>query len=136
MNPARRLALFSRTGPELAPALVAASWGVSGNDATHVATFAGSTLRYQSDTTSPQLQVSPAQAILTVGIRYVVTVNVTAYTSGSIKTDAFVGASLASGLGQFRFIGTAVNTLFNITRNTTNVDLTLGSVSVRPYHGT
>jgi hypothetical protein len=110
-------------------------WSVTGNDATHIATFSGGTLRYQSDTTTPILNVSQTGTMV-VGKTYLVTVVTSAYTSGSIKSDAF-GATvvLSNGLGTITFRGTASSTGFVITRNSTNVDITIDSVSIKEIAG-
>lgn len=134
MTPALRMILLNKLGPELAPPLLSANWAVSGNDATHVATFAGSTLRYQSDTTSPQLVVQAI--ILTIGKRYRVRIFTNAYTSGSLKTDSLGGNTvLVTAAGMSEVIGTASSTALQLTRNSINVDLTMSTVSVREYHG-
>jgi len=110
-------------------------WSVTGSDATHIATFSNGTLRYQSDTTTPILNVSQAGSMV-VGKTYLVTVVTSAYTSGSIKSDAF-GATvvLSNGLGTITFRGTASSTGFVITRNSTNVDITIDSISIKEIAG-
>lgn len=109
----------------------ATGWTVSGADGTHIATFSGGTLRYQSDTTSPQLNVAPTVSLgLTVGATYEIIFVISAWTSGTVKTDVISGASMSSA-GTFRFVGAALINNLNITRSTTNVDVTIDSVSVR-----
>lgn len=110
-------------------------WDVVGADATHIATFSSGTLRYQSDTTSPQLIVQQ-NLVLTIGKTYLVEVVVSSWVSGSIKTDSFGGNTvLATGAGTWQFRVTATATSFQITRNSTNVDLTIDNVSVRELPG-
>lgn len=112
-----------RLGPELAPSFDSANWTVSGADATHVATFSAGTLRYQSDTTTPALNVR-AIGILTVGKRYRAIVTTTV-ASGSIKTDSFGGNTvIASASGELVIEGVASLTAFEITRNSAGVDVT------------
>lgn len=105
-------------------------WFVAGNDATHVVTFAGGTMRYQSDTTSPQLQVS--QSGYTIGKRYRITIVTSSWTSGAIKTD-FGGNSdvLSNAIGTTTVWVTAISSTFNITRSTSNVDITIDSISIK-----
>jgi len=105
-------------------------WTVSGNDGTHVATFSGGTLRFQSDTTSPQLQVF--QNSVVSGQRYEVIVEVSSWTSGTAKIEYTNGTLLLNRAGIFRMFLVATNTSFSITRSTTNVDLTISRVSCRP----
>jgi len=108
-----------------------ASWAVLNADGTHIATFSGGTVRYQSDTTSPVLSVRQTNALI-VGRVYQITVIVSSYTSGSIKTDNFgLPVVLATGAGTFTAVGTASATTFEFLRNSTNVDLTVDSISVR-----
>ena len=108
------------------------SWIVNGADATHIATFSGGTLRYQSDTTSPQLTVSQSN-VLVAGETYEVAAITSAYASGSIKTDNFGTANIvSSGLGTVTFTGTASATgSFAFTRNSAGVDITIDSISIR-----
>lgn len=109
----------------------ATGWTVAGADGTHIATFSGGTLRYQSDTTSPQLNVAPTVSLgLTVGATYEIIFVISAWTSGTIKTDTITGSSMGAA-GTFRFVGAASQTNLSITRATANVDVTIDSVSVR-----
>ena len=114
----------------------AANWSVSGNDATHIATFSGGTLRFQSDTTSPVMLVQQLGAMVT-GRWYEITVTVSAWVSGSIKSDNFVqsGLTLASGAGVYKVIGLAAGTTFAFLRASANVDLTIDSISLREVLG-
>lgn len=109
----------------------ATGWSVTGTDASHIATFAGGTFRYQSTTTSPQLVVS--EQILVLGKVYEVVITVTAWVSGSLKVDSLgvAGATAISGTGVFVRRGAATQVGFNITRNSTNVDITVDKISVR-----
>lgn len=136
-KPGRMVKSGTASSPVLGPELVtngsfAASgsgWTVTGADTTHIATFNGSTLRYQSDTTSPQLSVSQTLALV-VGVTYQFTFVVSAFTSGTMKADTAPGMTF-TGIGTYTFIRQAVNNNLNLTRATTNVDMTLDSVSVR-----
>lgn len=119
------------------------SWTLAGQDATHIVTFADGGCRYQSDTTSPVLRVAQNTAQSRIAGRwYEVTVVVSSWVSGSIKTDnlngvATAGLVLASGVGTFKSIGMASTTdsTFSITRNSANVDLTIDSISLRELQG-
>jgi hypothetical protein len=127
--------VLTRLGPEL---LVNGDfeagqgpWSVSGADATHIVTFAGGTMRFQSGTTSPQLIV--LQTGVTAGKVYEATLVVSAWTSGSVKTDSLgaTGNSAIGSVGTFVRRGTAIGSTFAITRGGTNVDITFDSVSLR-----
>jgi len=107
-------------------------WAVSGSDGTHIATFDGATLRYQSDTTTPVLTVSQPN-IHIVGKAYQVTVVVSAGVSGSIKSDNLGGIVLCSftpGTYVSQGVCTA-STAFSLLRNSANVDITIDSISVK-----
>jgi len=123
-------------GDELAPGLTPANWIVSGTDATHIVTWqGGGGFRFQSDTTSPQLVIQ-AVGRLTVGKMYEFVVTVLSHTSGQIKTDSLARAfAIPASAGTHRFIGTAIVTAIQVTRSTTNVDLTVSSISVRELPG-
>lgn len=110
-------------------------WTVTGTDATHIVTFASGVMRYQSDTTTPTLAVAQT-GVMTVGAWYEVTVVVSGWVSGSIKTDD-LGANtvLATGAGTFKVRKQATATGLSIVRNSTNVDITVDSVSVRELPG-
>lgn len=131
-----------KRGPEMLSngdfAAGGASWGVSGADATHIVTFENGAMRYQSDTTSPQLSVAQGSR-LTVGAWYEVVVTVSAWVSGALKSDSLSGVGAApvvgSAVGTFRFIGRAIVSTFSLTRNAANTDLTIDSISVRELPG-
>lgn len=113
----------------------ATGWTVTGADATHIATFSGGQLRIQSDTTSPQLQLS--QVVLTVGKLYQVVYVISARVGGSLKTDAFgaAGTGVLNATGTITRRGTAIQTGYNLTRSTTGVDMTFDSISIREIVG-
>lgn len=118
-------------GPELlvnADPMAAAGWTVTGTDATHLATFSGGTLRYQSGTTSPQLLVT--QSVFTIGKLYEVTVVVSASAGGALKFDAFTGWTI-TGAGTFTRRSTAAQASLGMNRATTNVDTTISRMSAR-----
>lgn len=105
-------------------------WSVTNADATHIVTFSGGTLRYQSDTITPALAVTQHNA-LEVGKWYKVTVVCSAWVSGSLKTDVGNGAPvLASGVGTFTNYILANKTMFTFIRNSADVDLTIDNISV------
>lgn len=115
----------------------AASWVVSGNDATHIATFSGTSCQYQTDTTTPALLVQQL-AVLTVGKLYQITLVITANaTGGLLKTDQLVqqlsGSALVFpvGPGTYTLYGRAVSTAFGFTRTVANMDITLDSISIK-----
>lgn len=125
---------LARNG-ELAPALEAANWTVVGADATHVVTFSGGTMRYQSDTTSPTLTVQKA-SMLVVGKTYEITGFVSSFTGGNLKADGLTYTSaFITQAGAFRLVSTATATTFGLLRNSANTDLTLSSLSVREIPG-
>jgi hypothetical protein len=106
-------------------------WNIIGSDATHSVTYSSGGLRYQSDTTSPVLYFEQ-NGILEVGKLYQITVETTAYTSGSLKTDNFTSQQVVSaGLGTVTFTGIASSATFTILRNSSNVDITIDNISVK-----
>lgn len=127
---------FPVIGPELTTngdfSAGATSWTVSGADATHIATFSGGTLRFQSDTITPILVVS--QSLPTVGKWYEMVVVCSAWTSGSLKIDgntttgavAVIADSVGTKTIRFQSTGS-----LNIYRNSPSVDLTLDSISIK-----
>lgn len=110
-------------------------WAVDNADATHIVTFASGTMRYKSDTTTPQLNVTQLNA-LEVGKWYKITVVCSAWVSGSLKTDVGNGSPvLASGVGTFTNYILANNTTLTLTRNSANVDITIDNISVLELPG-
>lgn len=109
-----------------------ANWSVGGTDATHIVTFADGRVRYQSDTTSPVLIVTQP-GVLVIGRRYRITVTVSNWVSGRLKTDNFGAPPLeiATGNGTFTVEGVAITNAFAFLRNSTNVDMQVDSISVR-----
>ena len=106
-------------------------WTVIGSDATHSVTYSSGGARYQSDTTSPVLNFQQG-GILEIGKMYQITVETTAYTSGSLKTDSFSGTKILSeGLGTITINAVASSTGLAIVRNSTNVDITIDNISVK-----
>lgn len=120
-------------GAEVAPALSAPNWVVTGTDATHVATFSNGTLRLQSDTISPILNVTKTGA-LTVGTWYEVAITVSSWTSGAIKSDFMPGITTGAA-GTFTYRVSAAATYIDMYRAGTNVDLTIGGLSIKPILG-
>lgn len=113
-------------------------WTITGTDATHIVTFSGGTMRYQSDTTTPALTLLQT-AILTTGRTYEVTLVVTAYGGGNMKSDNLgvpvQGGFGITGVGTFKAIGTATSSNMNFARTTANTDITFESISVREIPG-
>jgi len=122
--------------PNVAPAFVVGGTGysVTNSDATHIATFGAGTLRYQSDTTSPQMNVGPSSVVWTSGKTYKITTVCTSWTSGSIK-EAGSNAVLATGVGTTVVYVVAAGNGPTITRNSTNVDLTISSITAQLVTG-
>lgn len=114
------------------------SWAVTGNDATHLATFSGGTLRYQSDTTTPALMVQQG-GVATPGQWYSITMVVTGWVSGQLKSDHFLDANgLAvvfpiTAPGTYRVVGKCASGggSLTFTRNSPNVDVTIDSISLK-----
>lgn len=121
------------TGPELALPLVPANWAVINTDATHLVTWGAGSFRYQCDTFSPSLTVQKS-GLLTVGKAYKVEITVTAYVSGSLKSDSSLGI-IVNGLGKFSFTIVAANQSFNLYRNAAVTDLTVSGISIKEVTG-
>lgn len=111
-----------------------AGWTVVGNDATHIITFANGTMRYQSDTVTPVLAVQQFNT-LTVGKWYEVTITISNYVSGALKSDGLGGLIFPSSTGTYKLRAIATSTTFNLLRHTPNVDITIDSVSVKELPG-
>lgn len=113
-----------------------AAWAVANNDATHTATFASGALQFKVDSLTPALTLSQL-SVMTPGKWYEVTLVVTAWASGTIKTDVFAQASavLASGPGTFTTRLLAASSVFSFTRGTPTVDITIDSISIRELPG-
>ena len=113
-----------------------AAWAVANNDATHTATFASGALQFKVNSLTPALTLSQL-SVMTPGKWYEVTLVVTAWASGTIKTDVFAQASavLASGPGTFTTRLLAASSVFSFTRGTPTVDLTIDSISIRELPG-
>jgi hypothetical protein len=128
MRLATTVAEGATLGPELFTANLTTGDGliVSGADATHIVTFGVGGMRYQSDTTFPILHVSKASNLV-VGKKYQFTWIFTG--TGGVKTDSQTGGVyIASGVATNI---TASTTTWTFLRATTNVDITVSSVSVR-----
>jgi hypothetical protein len=126
-------------GPELATPLTPANWSVAGADATHIVTFASNTIRYQSGTTTPILSVSMVASLpLPIGT-YEVKVITSSYVSGAIKVFETASSKLVvNGIGSFKGLVTVTSTggsAFIFTRDSSNVDLTISSISIRKLEG-
>ena len=112
----------------------ATGWTVSGNDGTHIATFSGGTLRFQSDTTSPTLLVNNSFS-MTAGAWYQITTVCSAWTSGTVKENN-TNVAMASGVGTTVVVAKALYSDFaGLTRSGTNVDLTIDSISIKLIPG-
>lgn len=134
----RTLAQLLAQSTNLAPAFVlgGAGWNLVGTDGTHIGTFANGSFRYQGDTTTPVLAITSAVNILTIGKSYEVTIPCIAWVSGMIKSDSFVGNPvIAAGLGTVVLKLVASAGAFDIKRQGTNVDLTIGDITVKELPG-
>jgi hypothetical protein len=111
----------------------ATNWTVSGTDATHIITFAGGTMRYQSNTTTPVLVLSQSGVpILTSGKTYEIVTEVSNYVSGSLQSDRFSGALVtAGGTNKRTLVCSSTGTTFNLYRVTGVADITIDSISIR-----
>lgn len=112
-------------------------WTVANADGTHIVTFSGGAMRYQSGTASPVLTVSQANVAIANGL-YRLTTECTIRTSGEVKVDSVTGSASIHGAtsGTYERFYASLNTSFSILRNTTNVDVTLDSVRLEkvPLH--
>ena len=109
-------------------------WAVVGTDATHIVTFSNGTMRYQGDTSTPVLSAQQLNTLI-VGKWYEVTMSISNYISGALKSDGLGGIVLPSSVGTYKLRAMATSTTFNILRNTPNVDITIDSISVRELVG-
>lgn len=107
-------------------------WTVSGTDGTHIVTFAGTTMRYQSGTTTPVLNVQSPVSTLVIGQTYQITTNTSSYTSGSMKVDHSGGSTVIANAAGSK-VGTIVanSTVLTMLRNSASVDLTMDAINVR-----
>ena len=111
-------------------------WSVTGADATHIVTFANNQMRYQSDTTSPNLFAINGPSLV-AGKTYEVTVNTVAVANtGGIKSDQFANVvfGAAVGVAVYKIVCGAGNP-FSIYRNATNIDVTFSSISIKLLDG-
>jgi len=141
--PGGRLATTLAGGAELGPELIvngdfsdgATGWTVGGEDATHIVTFADGKMRYQSDTTTPELFVrAPPTTPFVAGKFYELTVVVTNNPSGSVKMEQIGYPRVViggSGPKTYKAYFQRNASSFVFTRNTVNVDITFDSISVR-----
>lgn len=110
-----------------------AGWSVANADATHLATFDGSTCRYQSDTAAPVCIVTNSSgAVMQAGRRYRITVTATAYGGGGIRSDRAGGLIAAANGVTVTDVTCPATGTFNFYRNSALADITIDSISVRP----
>lgn len=112
-------------------------WTIANSDATHVATFSDGTLRYLSDTTTPQLLVRSNYTI-SAGKTYAVTVSVSNYVSGQLRVEIGGVAQaipIGAGIKTFYVLSVTSNSVLTITRQTSGVDITLDNISVKELYG-
>jgi hypothetical protein len=110
-------------------------WTLSGQDATHVLTFSGGTVRYQSDTTSPVMQLAQVFSA-TASAWYLVEIVISNYVSGSLKFDSDFGdVAVPAAVGTHRFYFKRDSGGFSLYRNSANVDITIDSISIKRVQG-
>jgi len=107
-------------------------WQVKNSDATHTVTHTSDGARFQSDTTSPIMFFETIDVILQGGRKYSLTVEIVNRNSGAVKiqgnninlfySDNGVSTDVIEPTGDSRI---------SFYRNTSNVDLTIKSVSVK-----
>lgn len=112
-------------------------WTVVNQDATHVVTIGAGSLRYQSDTVSPVLTVTGTLLFPFVfGRIYEVITDVVSATGVGLKTDRFAGNLIGPSPGiQRRVFQCISNGVFNLYRDSANIDITIRSISVREILG-
>jgi hypothetical protein len=111
---------------------VKADWILGGENGTHILTDTATGIRFESDTTSPQLIISQASAMV-IGVFYEVEVEINNHVSGSLKSDNLLTTPTfgSTGNGVYKYRLLATTTTFALTRNATNVDLIIGRVSLK-----
>ena len=118
-------------GPELFTGNLTTGAGitVTGSDATHIVSFSAAGMRYQSDTTSPVLNVAIA-SMLAVGKTYQFIWSYAGTPSGSaLKTDSTTGGKNVPPNTETSVLSST--TSFTLLRAAANVDVTVSSISVR-----
>ena len=107
-------------------------WQVVNSDATHTVTHTSDGARFQSDTTSPIMFFETIDFILQGGRKYSLTVEIVNRNSGAVKIQGNNINLFYSDNGVFTdVIEPTGNSAISFYRNTTNVDLTIKSVSVK-----
>jgi len=109
-------------------------WTVQNTDATHTVTFSNGGARFQSDTTSPILEIV-SDVVLDSTKIYKLEVVISDVTSGSIKIDGQSVVQLYNSEGTHTAIikttSASGNNVIKFYRATANVDITIDSVSVK-----
>ena len=106
------------------------NWTIGNSDSTHTVTYSSGSARYQSDTTSPQLNFDQTISAVEIGKFYQVSINVT-NTSGSVKLASIDPSLTALSEGSNVFNIKADSQTIRILRNSTNVDVLINSVSLK-----
>ncbi len=106
------------------------SWDIGNTDATHTVIYSNGSARYQSDSTSPQLNFDQTISNVEVGKTYQLSIDVT-YTTGRLKVSGIapIQTVLSNGLNVFNVVADS-NTI-RIIRSESDVDALINSVSVK-----
>lgn len=118
-------------GSELntASLITGAGYTVTGNDATHIVTFNyGGGARYQSDTTSPVLNLKPP-IVMVVGRVYQVTVALSQ--ANVLKMSGLDSAEYVLNATTYTKTGVATATQLALLRNSAGVDVTVTAISIK-----
>ena len=110
-----------------------ATWTVTGADATHIATFSAGSLRYQSDSFSPVLNLAQGAAF-EQNKSYKVSITASAASAGAYLgfdiNGSFKNVQIFVGVNEI-VVFSGVNTILNLYRGTANMDVTLTGISVK-----
>ena len=111
-------------------------WNVFNTDATHIVTFSGGTLRYQSDTQTPVCYFSNGPALV-VGKMYELTIDTAASNGAGLLSDQLQVGLAFGGLAGIKTYRTVCKSAgaFNLYRSGNNVDVTLNAISVKEIPG-
>ena len=109
-------------------------WTVVNSDATHYVDFLDPGAHFVAPTTSPILSLKAVGWVLTGGVTYRLSVDIT-HISGGVK---FEGATISevfnattSGDNNTRFVTPSVDIILSFIRSTSNVDVTFHNISVQ-----
>ena len=107
-------------------------WQIKNSDATHTVTHTSDGARFQSDTTTPIMFFETIDIILQGGKKYSLTVEIVNRNSGELKIQGNNINLFYTDNGVFTdVIEPTGNARISFYRNTSNVDITIKSVSVK-----